>query len=280
MKKAVNMKKVLVVDNHPVMLKFMVSLLEKKGHEVQTAEDGLSALDILKTYTPNVVFTDLIMPNIDGEKLCRIIRGMPDLKDVYLIILSSIAADEELNFAELGANAGIAKGPFDKMTHHVLYVLDQLDHEITRDMPGKLIGLEDAVEEEFKKELLSSKRHVEVILKNISEGVIELTLEGKIVYANSFAIFLIGISEEDLLGSNFTELFSETDRDKIKNLLEPTGIMPRMISKDAPIILNNKHVSVNIFPVKEKEKRAFVVILNNVSDLMRLKAQLKEAHKI
>ena len=45
-------KKILVVDNHPVMLKFMTNLLEKKGHEVMTAEDGLSALDILKKFIP------------------------------------------------------------------------------------------------------------------------------------------------------------------------------------------------------------------------------------
>jgi CheY-like chemotaxis protein len=38
------MKKILVVDNHPIMLKFMKQLLEKKGHQVWTAPDGLSAL--------------------------------------------------------------------------------------------------------------------------------------------------------------------------------------------------------------------------------------------
>ena len=81
------MKKVLVVDNHPVMLKFMANLLIKKGYKVKTAEDGLSALDILKTYLPEVIFIDLVMPNICGEKLCRILRSMPKLKNSYLIIL-------------------------------------------------------------------------------------------------------------------------------------------------------------------------------------------------
>ena len=49
------MKKILVVDNHPVMLKFMSNLLEKKGHQVLTALDGLSALDILKSNIPDVM---------------------------------------------------------------------------------------------------------------------------------------------------------------------------------------------------------------------------------
>jgi CheY-like chemotaxis protein len=63
------MKRILVVDNHPVMLKFMEDLLSKEGHQVVTAEDGLSALDIVKTFSPEVIFVDLIMPNIEGKKL-------------------------------------------------------------------------------------------------------------------------------------------------------------------------------------------------------------------
>ena len=64
------MKKILVVDNHPVMLKYMTTLLEKEGHQVKTAGDGLSALDILETYVPDAIFCDMVMPRIDGEKLC------------------------------------------------------------------------------------------------------------------------------------------------------------------------------------------------------------------
>ena len=65
-------KKILVVDNHPMILKLMGNLLEKEGYKVKVAPDGLSALDILKTYKPDMIFVDLIMPNISGDKLCRI----------------------------------------------------------------------------------------------------------------------------------------------------------------------------------------------------------------
>jgi len=62
-------KKILVVDNHPMMLKYMITLLEKEGHQVLGAPNGLAALDLLKTETPEVIFTDLIMP-ISTEKNC------------------------------------------------------------------------------------------------------------------------------------------------------------------------------------------------------------------
>ncbi len=76
--------KILVVDNHPLVLKLIANLLEKSGHEVRIAEDGLSALDILKSYASDIIFVDLVMPNISGEKLCRIIRNMPHLQGYSL----------------------------------------------------------------------------------------------------------------------------------------------------------------------------------------------------
>ena len=78
------MKKVLAIDDDRLILEFMKELLSKEGYEVLTAEDGLSALDILKTHTPDFIFIDLIMPRIEGKKLCRIIRRMEKFNDVYL----------------------------------------------------------------------------------------------------------------------------------------------------------------------------------------------------
>jgi len=121
--------KILVVENHRMMQKFMTTLLEKEGFEVKTAKDGISALDVLKTYTPDVIFIDLIMPNISGEKLCRIVHSMPRMKDAFLVILSAIAAEGELDFTWFGADACIAKRPLDKMSAHVLALLEMWKKE-------------------------------------------------------------------------------------------------------------------------------------------------------
>ena len=64
-----DMQKILVVDNHPVMLKFMENLLGGQGHKVLTAHDGLSALDVLKTFTPDVMFIDLKRDLKVGENI-------------------------------------------------------------------------------------------------------------------------------------------------------------------------------------------------------------------
>ena len=114
------MKKVLAVDNHPLILEFLKTLLTNENCQVKTAENGLEALDVLSQYHPDIIFIDLIMPNIDGETLCRIIRRKPQFKKTYLVILSAIAVEAKVDFISFVADACIAKGPFVKMKKHIL----------------------------------------------------------------------------------------------------------------------------------------------------------------
>ena len=134
------MQNVLVVDNDRVFLGLMARFLEKKGYRVVTAEDGLTAIDALKTFTPDAIFIDLIMPNIDGKALCRIIRGMEAFKTTYLILLSAVSAEEWLDMEELGADACIAKGPFDEMSQHILAALEQPEAIARRCAAGEILG--------------------------------------------------------------------------------------------------------------------------------------------
>ena len=276
------MKKVLVVDNHPVMLKFMNNLLEKRGHQALTAGDGLEALEILKTYTPDIIFVDLVMPNISGEKLCRIIRSMPELKDVYLVILSAIAGEKDMDLAEIGVDACIAKGPFNKVSEHVLTVLDQLDRHGSGggDLPEITLGLEDDCSGEITVELLSAKRHFEAILNALSEGILELNLDAKILYANPVAASLFGISEEKLLTSNLIELFRGTNRSRIKDLLDTVADAPQTVVREFSVNLNGKQFSLNILPVKDDEKKSIIVILSDITGQKQIEAQLRQAQKM
>jgi PAS domain S-box-containing protein len=273
------MKKILVVDNHPVMLKFMTNLLGGKGHQVLTAEDGLSALEILETYTPDAIFVDLVMPNIDGKKLCKVIRSMQKLKDAHLIIISAVAAEEEMDLAELGVDAYIAKGPLRKMGQYVLAVLEQLDKGASHGLSDKIAGLEDIDRQQITKELLSSKNHSEAILNNMSEGILELTPEGKIIYANPRAILLTGTPEEKLLGSHFTQLFHEAHRKRIEDQLAAIGDMPWAIAEDSPAILNGKQVLLNIVGVKDEEQKSIVAILNDITERKRAEEELKSKNE-
>jgi len=273
-------KKILVVDNHPVMLKFMTRLLEKEGHHVLTADNGLAALDILEKETPEIIFTDLIMPNIDGEKLCRIIRKIPRLKDVYVIVFSAIAAEQKVDFWDFGANVCIAKGPLNKMAQHVLTALNFLDQEISVSFPGKTLGCEDVYPRHITQELLSNKKHFEVILEKMSEGIIEITSEGRIVYANPSAITLLEIPEEKLLAANFIELFDEPDRQRIKKFFVNLNAHFQTIPDENPVRLGGKQISLSLFPIFNKGRNDRIVILRDLTERKRMETQLLLAQKM
>ncbi|MBW2252377.1 MAG: response regulator, partial [Deltaproteobacteria bacterium] len=257
--------KILVVDNHRMMQKFMTTLLVKEGFEVKTAKDGISALDVLKTFYPDVIFIDLIMPNISGDKLCRIVRSMPQMKDVFLVILSAIAAEDELDFTGFGADACIAKGPFDKMSVHVLALLARWKKGDLSGIAQKVVGIEDINKREITKELLSTRKHLQVIIENMAEGIFELTPDGKIIYANPVAVSISGIKEEKLLGIYFIGLFEENTLKKVRNLLESAADSPNTINGNLTVDINDRQVLLNIIPIKDEDRNSIIVILNDVS---------------
>jgi two-component system cell cycle sensor histidine kinase/response regulator CckA len=261
-------KRVLVVDNHPVMLKFMTGFLEGERYIVQTASDGLSALETLKDSIPDVIFLDLVMPNISGDKLCRIIRSMPELDRTRVIIMSGIAAETDLDLHSLGADACIAKGPFNVLGENVCAALAALDQEDDFSLKEKVFGAELLSHREITRELLASKHHTEIILNHLSEGILEITHEGKIIYANPMAISLTGITEEKLLGSSVEALFQLTGRCLIQKTEDDETV----------VILNGREIEIQL--VSMEDEGSTVMILDDVSDRKRLQEQLQYAHKM
>ncbi len=272
-------RKILVVDNHPMVLKLIANLLEKGGHEVRTAEDGLSALDILKSYAPDIIFVDLVMPNISGEKLCRIIRNMPHLQGVFLVILSAIAAEEELDFEALGADSCIAKGSMTNLARHVARVLELASSAGGQEKSRDILGLDEVATREITRELLSSRKHFEVILRNMSEGILEFAANRKVVFANPAALALVGIPEEILLGSEFTEIFCGHSLEAVSALLKDPGESPQKISEEAPVLLNGRQVSLQFLPVTGEGGASTIVIIHDVTTRKQAEEKISEQNK-
>ena len=273
------MKKILVVDNNLNILKIMEKILKEEGHHVVTAKDGLNALDVLKKYTPDVIFVDLVMPNIDGKMLCKIIRGMPEFKDVYIVILSAISAEEWIDISQLGANACIAKGSFKKMARHVLYVLDQPDLACARCLSGEIIGIENVYPRVITEELLSVKRHFEIVLERMSEGILEINSEGRIIYANKAVYLLFNKPEGKLIGSHFIDFFAGDDCQRIRNLMKIKDDKPKRITEDAPVCLNGHQITINILSLSNEDETTAIVIFHDITKRKRAEEELQKAHE-
>lgn len=268
---------VLVVDNDPGVCTFMEVLLEKEEMEVRTAEDGLQALSVLETFSPDLMFIDLVMPNISGDKLGQVLRSQTRFNDTYLIVLSAISSEEEVDYLSWGFDACIAKGPFRKQGEVVLSVIKKLGSEITRERPGGIFGVENLYKREITRELLSTKRHFELILKNMSESIIETTQTGEIVFVNPAATTLLGTTEQEILSTDLDSLF---DGQESRRLVRDALRQARSEGTSQPVVIDHhgKIVTLHVLTVEDDGSISVVIIAADVTETHRAQVALRNAH--
>ncbi len=81
-------KTILVADDSATVRKLISSKLEKSGHQVICAVDGVDALEKLKEFVPDLVLLDIMMPQLDGYQVCKIIRTNELTKDIPIVMIS------------------------------------------------------------------------------------------------------------------------------------------------------------------------------------------------
>jgi len=106
--------KVLIAEDEIVSRRLLESALPRWGYDVITATDGEEAWALLQEpNAPTIMVLDWLMPRLDGVEICRRIRAHPRLSSVYIILLTSRGAVEDVvQGLEAGANDYITK-PFD-----------------------------------------------------------------------------------------------------------------------------------------------------------------------
>jgi len=93
--------KILIVDDEAQIARVLKTTLSARGYAVRTASDGDDALLMMKSWTPDLVITDLRMPNLDGVELCRIVRK----NSAIPIIVLSVRNEERNKIEALDAGA-------------------------------------------------------------------------------------------------------------------------------------------------------------------------------
>jgi two-component system, OmpR family, KDP operon response regulator KdpE len=96
-----NKQRILIVDDEPQITRVLRRSLTTHGYDVRVASDGLAALQTFGDWPPDLVVTDLSMPNTDGLQLCRNLRAISQLP----IIVLSVRGDERMKVQALDAGA-------------------------------------------------------------------------------------------------------------------------------------------------------------------------------
>ena len=105
--------RILVIDDETANVDLLKTLISAHGHEVLVAYDGLEGLRIARNDHPDSIVLDLMIPKLDGYKVCRMLKFDKKYSMIPIIICSAKDQDEDKRRGrEVGADAYITK-PFD-----------------------------------------------------------------------------------------------------------------------------------------------------------------------
>lgn len=108
------LKKILIVDDEETNIVMLKSLFASSEYEIAVARDGEEGLATAKEITPDLILMDVMMPKMNGFKVCGLIKKENRLSQIPILMLSSRASDDDVKLSkEVGANAYMIK-PIDR----------------------------------------------------------------------------------------------------------------------------------------------------------------------
>ena len=106
------MAKVLVIEDDAHIWKLIEYKLKKEKHDLTWASDGLKAMEILETFRPDLILSDVMVPYMDGIQILKKVKTNDELKDIPVIMLTSKAQEKDIiKGLEMGAQDYMTK-PF------------------------------------------------------------------------------------------------------------------------------------------------------------------------
>lgn len=104
------MKKVLIIEDDPPYRKIYKRKFEVSGYQVETAENGADGLKKMQSFRPDIVFVDLMMPQMDGFQVLDHAKADPALADIPMVVLTSLStSDDAQKVLDKGAAAIMIK---------------------------------------------------------------------------------------------------------------------------------------------------------------------------
>jgi len=106
-------KRILLVEDESDLVTTLTFRLEKEGYEVMVAMDGEDGLEKAKKEKPDLILLDLMLPKMNGYKVCGLLKGDSRFKSIPIVIFTARAEEADRKMSEeVGANAYITK-PFE-----------------------------------------------------------------------------------------------------------------------------------------------------------------------
>lgn len=273
------MKKCLIADNNEFYLEFFSDLLKGYGYDVDKSLDGLTALNLARKSKYDLFIFDYIMPKVDGVRLSKYIRSIPEYANTPIILitaaaLESIKMDEMQNYADIF----IAKGPFEKMKEIFDNLLPELDN-IVESKERKILGLSDIYPRQIVKELLKTEFNHSAIFKNLIEGIVQVDEEYRILFVNDSFCKYLKMSEESLIGNDIRDIFDKDSYPYLSTIFSKLRDKNSTVKENTVINFGDKTFHVSIYNLVS-EKNLFAGAFLILQDITEIKKKINEVTTI
>ena len=159
---------ILVVDDQPINIRLLASILEKQGYNVKKATSGKLALNVAQTEPPQIILLDVMMPEMDGYEVCQRLKSDPQTAEIPVIFVSALSDTEDKVKAFEVGGLGFINKPFSSR-EIIIRVKTQLNQKnllkITQEQNQQLQHQNQQLEEKLAATMAELKGKNEQLLK-------------------------------------------------------------------------------------------------------------------
>lgn len=201
---------ILVVDDEPVNVELLEAYLHSE-HEVITAFNGFEAIEKAQAKKPDLILLDIMMPDINGFEVCKILKSSKDTEHIPIIMVTALSnRDDRARAIEVGTDDFLSK-PVDRLS--------------LKTRVSSLLRLK-ALQDEILRERDQAQNYLDVA------GVMFLVLDNEknVKLINKKGCEILGYTEDEVIGKNWVEHFVPTYlRDEVSKLLNDviTASLPK-----------------------------------------------------
>jgi len=248
---------ILIVDDNTLVLKSYESILAKSGYRILTAENGKNALQIIEQEELSLILLDVILPDLSGLEILRIVKSNPIYENIFIVLISSLAttSENQIQGFELGADGYLIKPmPAREL---VVRVNGFLKHRRTIELLKNSEERYRLISEKTSDALKESNAYLQAILENNSNIFVAMDNDYVIQFANKHAIKMARIiyGQELLVGKPIVEIVGDVRFEQFKNDISsivgkrPVFTEQRYVRKNKPPIwigIQYSHLTDNL----------------------------------
>ncbi len=293
---------ILIVDDMPENLDILVSALGNQGYDIIVAKNGKEAFRRMESSAPDIVLLDVLMPEMDGFQVLRMISSNSKFCHIPVIVITALTGmEDKIKGFELGAVDYVTK-PFEHLevlarikTHLSIRNLRKQLEESNKLLEARVKERTEALvktNRDLKEKILDNQRvfqalqeseaRFQSVFEQAAIGIAIVGLDGNWIQLNPMSCAIMGYSKSELIGMPFESTTHESDiqsdLDDVKRLLK--GHSNRIFKKKRFVRKDASVVWVSLFATLvrdvEHKPQYFIVVIDEITDQVRAEEALRE----